>query len=99
MAETGHFAALWKRLAERLGLAPEFIPADWRSGVDAARIHEQMAADPQHRIKAVCVVHNETSTGVTSDIATVRRAIDAANAGRAILRTEDALGLWRVHPH
>ena len=78
MAETGHFAALWKRLAERLGLAPEFIPGDWRSGVDAARVHERLAADPQHRIKAVCVVHNETSTGVTSDIAAVRRAIDAA---------------------
>ena len=78
MAETGHFAALWKRLAERLGLAPEFIPGDWRSGVDAARIHERLAADPQHRIKAVCVVHNETSTGVTSNIAAVRHAIDAA---------------------
>jgi alanine-glyoxylate transaminase/serine-glyoxylate transaminase/serine-pyruvate transaminase len=78
MAETGHFAALWKRLAERLGLVPEFIPGDWRSGVDAARIHERLAADPQHRIKAVCVVHNETSTGVTSDIPAVRRAIDAA---------------------
>jgi alanine-glyoxylate transaminase/serine-glyoxylate transaminase/serine-pyruvate transaminase len=78
MVETGHFAALWKRLAERLGLAPEFIPGDWRSGVDAARIHERLAADPQHRIKAVCVVHNETSTGVTSDIAAVRCAIDAA---------------------
>ncbi len=78
MAETGHFASLWKKLAERLGLAPEFIPGDWRSGVDAARIHERLAADPQHRIKAVCVVHNETSTGVTSDIAAVRRAIDGA---------------------
>ena len=78
MAETGHFAALWKKLAERLGLVPEFIPGDWRSGVDATRIHERLAADPQHRIKAVCVVHNETSTGVTSDIPAVRRAIDAA---------------------
>ncbi len=78
MAETGHFASLWKRLAERLGLAPEFIPGDWRSGVDAERIHARLAADPQHLIKAVCVVHNETSTGVTSDIASVRRAIDAA---------------------
>ena len=77
MAETGHFAALWKKLAERLGLVPEFIPGDWRSGVDAARIHERLAADPQHRIRAVCVVHNETSTGVTSDIPAVRRAIDA----------------------
>jgi alanine-glyoxylate transaminase/serine-glyoxylate transaminase/serine-pyruvate transaminase len=78
MAETGHFASLWKRLAERLGLVPEFIAGDWRSGVDAARVHERLAADTQHRIRAVCVVHNETSTGVTSDIAAVRRAIDAA---------------------
>jgi alanine-glyoxylate transaminase / serine-glyoxylate transaminase / serine-pyruvate transaminase len=78
MAETGHFASLWKRLAERLGLAPEFSPGDWRSGVDAARVHERLVADPQHRIRAVCVVHNETSTGVTSDIAAVRRAIDSA---------------------
>lgn len=78
MVETGHFAALWKRLAERLGLVPEFIAGDWRSGVDATRVHERLAADPQHRIRAVCVVHNETSTGVTSDIAAVRRAIDAA---------------------
>jgi alanine-glyoxylate transaminase/serine-glyoxylate transaminase/serine-pyruvate transaminase len=78
MAETGHFASLWKRLAERLGLVPEFIAGDWRSGVDAAKVYERLAADPQHRIRAVCVVHNETSTGVTSDIAAVRRAIDAA---------------------
>ena len=78
MAETGHFASLWKRLAERLGLVPEFIAGDWRSGVDAARVHERLAADTQHGIRAVCVVHNETSTGVTSDIAAVRRAIDAA---------------------
>jgi alanine-glyoxylate transaminase/serine-glyoxylate transaminase/serine-pyruvate transaminase len=78
MAETGHFASLWTKLAERLGLAPESIPGDWRSGVDAARIHERLAADPQHRIRAVCIVHNETSTGVTSDIPAVRLAIDAA---------------------
>jgi alanine-glyoxylate transaminase/serine-glyoxylate transaminase/serine-pyruvate transaminase len=78
MAETGHFASLWKRLAERLGLQPEFIPGDWRSGVDAALVHERLAADPTHRIKAVCMVHNETSTGVTSDVPAVRRAIDAA---------------------
>jgi alanine-glyoxylate transaminase/serine-glyoxylate transaminase/serine-pyruvate transaminase len=78
MAETGHFASLWKRLAERLGLSPEFIAGDWRSGVDAAQIEQRLAADAQHRIRAVCVVHNETSTGVTSDIPAVRRAIDAA---------------------
>ncbi len=78
MVETGHFASLWKTLAERLGLVPEFIAGDWRSGVDAALVHERLVADPEHRIKAVCVVHNETSTGVTSDIAAVRRAIDSA---------------------
>ena len=77
MAETGHFAALWKRLAERLGLRVDCIEGDWRSGVDAAEIGRRLAADPQHAIRAVCVVHNETSTGVTSDIAAVRRAIDA----------------------
>ncbi|MEY4863081.1 MAG: Serine-glyoxylate aminotransferase, partial [Pseudomonadota bacterium] len=78
MAETGHFATLWKKLAERLGLNPEFIAGDWRSGVNAEAIHERLKADGQHRIKAVAVVHNETSTGVTSDIAAVRRAIDSA---------------------
>jgi alanine-glyoxylate transaminase/serine-glyoxylate transaminase/serine-pyruvate transaminase len=78
MAETGHFATLWKKLAERLALKPEFLPGDWRSGVDAGAIHDRLKADAQHRIKAVAVVHNETSTGVTSNIAAVRRAIDAA---------------------
>jgi alanine-glyoxylate transaminase / serine-glyoxylate transaminase / serine-pyruvate transaminase len=78
MVETGHFAALWKKLAERLGLQPEFIAGDWRSGVDAAAVHERLVADTGHRIRAVCVVHNETSTGVTSDVPAVRAAIDAA---------------------
>lgn len=78
MVETGHFASLWKKLAERLGLKPEFIAGDWRSGVNAESVHARLAADPQHRIKAVAVVHNETSTGVTSNIAAVRKAIDAA---------------------
>lgn len=78
MVETGHFASLWKKLAERLGLQPEFIAGDWRSGVNADQVHERLVADTQHRIKAVAVVHNETSTGVTSNIAAVRRAIDAA---------------------
>lgn len=77
MAETGHFAALWQRLAERLGLAPEFLPGDWRHGADAGAIEAQLAADRAHAIRAVCVVHNETSTGVVSDIAAVRRALDA----------------------
>lgn len=78
MAETGHFATLWKRLAERLGLVVEFIPGDWRHGADPAEIEARLAADTEHRYKAVCVVHNETSTGVTSRIADVRKAIDRA---------------------
>ncbi len=76
MCETGHFASLWKRMAERLGLAVEFIPGDWRHGVDAAAIEARLAADAGHRCRAVCVVHNETSTGVTSRVDEVRRAID-----------------------
>jgi len=78
MVETGQFATLWKKLAERLGLVPEIIETDWRSGVDASVVQARLAADTAHRIKAVAVVHNETSTGVTSNIPAVRRAIDAA---------------------
>jgi alanine-glyoxylate transaminase/serine-glyoxylate transaminase/serine-pyruvate transaminase len=78
MTETGHFALLWKRLAERLGLRPVFLPGDWLHGADADAIRVRLREDTAHSIKAVCVVHNETSTGVVSDIAAVRRAIDAA---------------------
>ncbi|MDP6814830.1 MAG: aminotransferase class V-fold PLP-dependent enzyme, partial [Alphaproteobacteria bacterium] len=78
MAETGHFATLWRQLAERLGLAVEFLPGDWRHGVDPGAVEERLAADAARAIKAVCCVHNETSTGVTSRIAEVRRAIDRA---------------------
>jgi alanine-glyoxylate transaminase/serine-glyoxylate transaminase/serine-pyruvate transaminase len=78
MAETGQFAALWQKLATRLGLAVEFIPGDWRHGVDPAQVEQKLAEDKAHAIKAVCVVHNETSTGVTSRIALVRKAIDRA---------------------
>ena len=78
MVETGHFAALWQKMAQRLGLASEFIAGDWRSGADPEAIERRLRADAQHQIKAVCVVHNETSTGVTSRISEVRRAIDAA---------------------
>jgi alanine-glyoxylate transaminase / serine-glyoxylate transaminase / serine-pyruvate transaminase len=78
MYETGHFAALWQNLAKRLGLDAEFIPGDWRHGADAAAIGARLADDRDHQIKAVCVVHNETSTGVTSEIARVRNAIDDA---------------------
>lgn len=82
MFETGHFATLWKKMAEALGLKPEFLGLPgiegWRRGVQADMIEQRLRQDGAHDIKAVCVVHNETSTGVTSDIAAVRRAIDAA---------------------
>ncbi|WP_157255252.1 pyridoxal-phosphate-dependent aminotransferase family protein [Nonomuraea typhae] len=76
--ETGHFAGLWQEMAGRLGLAVDFVPGDWRHGADPAVVAERLAADTGHAIKAVCVVHNETSTGVTSRIPDVRAAIDAA---------------------
>lgn len=79
MFETGWFASLWKTLAERLNLTVEIMPGDWRSGVDATAIESQLRDDRGASIKAVAVVHNETSTGVTSNIAAVRRAIDRAN--------------------
>lgn len=78
MAETGHFATLWQKLATRLGLETEFLPGDWRHGADPEAIEKRLRADSAKRIKAVCVVHNETSTGATSRIGDVRRAIDAA---------------------
>lgn len=78
MYETGHFAALWKNLATRLGLKPEFIASDWRAGADPAAIEQRLKADTSHAIKAVCVVHNETSSGTTTRIDEVRKAIDAA---------------------
>jgi alanine-glyoxylate transaminase/serine-glyoxylate transaminase/serine-pyruvate transaminase len=78
MSETGQFAALWQKLATRLGLITEFLPGDWRHGADPAAIQKRLAEDKGHTIKAVCVVHNETSTGVTSRVAEVRKAIDAA---------------------
>jgi len=78
MVETGHFATLWKKLAEKLGLKPEFIAGDWRHGVDCGLLESRLKEDQGHSIKAVCVVHNETSTGVLSNIAAVRRAMDAA---------------------
>ncbi|MCY1284838.1 Serine--glyoxylate aminotransferase [compost metagenome] len=82
MFETGHFATLWKKMAEALGLKPEFLGLPgiegWRRGVRADMIEARLRDDTAHEIKAVCVVHNETSTGVTSNIAAVRKAIDAA---------------------
>ncbi len=78
MAETGHFATLWQKLATRLGLEVEFLPGDWRRGADPEAIEKRLRADKEKRLKAVCVVHNETSTGVVSRVAEVRKAIDAA---------------------
>ena len=103
MFETGHFASLWGKLAARLGLQTEFIAwqgtdehlpqaAGWRRGVQADLIEARLRKDAERRIKAVCVVHNETSTGVTSDIAAVRRAIDTAGHP-ALLMVDTISGL------
>ncbi|HEY6086279.1 MAG TPA: aminotransferase class V-fold PLP-dependent enzyme [Burkholderiaceae bacterium] len=103
MYETGHFASLWQKLATRLGLQAEFIAwqgqdehlpqaAGWRRGVQADLIEVRLRQDTERRIKAVCVVHNETSTGVTSDIASVRKAIDAAGHP-ALLMVDSISGL------
>jgi alanine-glyoxylate transaminase/serine-glyoxylate transaminase/serine-pyruvate transaminase len=103
MVETGQFATLWQKMATRLGLNTEFIaepgtcpetglPVSWRRGVNAALIEARLRQDAGHQIKAVCVVHNETSTGVTSDIAAVRRAIDAAHHP-ALLMVDTISGL------
>ena len=78
MAETGHFAALWQKMAAKLGLQVEFMPGDWRHGADPEAIEKKLRADSAKSIKAVCVVHNETSTGVVSRIAEIRKAIDAS---------------------
>ena len=103
MVETGQFATLWQKMAQRLGLEIEFLalpgtcaetglPLAWRHGVDAGLIEQRLREDRGHAIRAVCVVHNETSTGVTSDIAAVRRAIDAA-AHPALLMVDTISGL------
>ena len=76
MYETGHFAQLWYGIAERLGLDAQLLPGDWRHPVDSVAIGEALAKDVEHCIKAVCVVHNETSTGAMSDVAAVRAVID-----------------------
>lgn len=78
MFETGHFATLWKNKASKLGLSVDFVPGDWRHGVDPAVVADKLAGDTGHEIKSVMVVHNETSTGVTSRIAEIRKAIDDA---------------------
>lgn len=78
MYEVGQFAMLWVDMAQKLGLKVELIASDWRTGVDANKIEEKLRADKTHAIKAVCMVHNETATGITSNVAAVRKAIDRA---------------------
>jgi alanine-glyoxylate transaminase / serine-glyoxylate transaminase / serine-pyruvate transaminase len=78
MVETGQFATLWKKMAEKLGLKPEFIETDWRTGADPKAVEAKLREDKNKEIKAVCVLHNETSTGCLSPIAEIRKAIDAA---------------------
>ena len=100
MFETGQFATLWRGLAGKLGLNAEFIEGDWRHGVDAEVIRDRLSQDllnndTEHQFKAVCVVHHETSTGVTSDIAAVRRAIDAVGHP-ALLLVDTISGLGSV---
>ena len=95
MYETGHFATLWKGMAERLGLHSEFIEGDWRSGADPQKIHDRLVEDKNHLFKAVCVVHNETSTGSVSPIAAVRKAMDAAGHP-ALLMVDTISGLASI---
>ncbi|MBC7470156.1 MAG: aminotransferase class V-fold PLP-dependent enzyme, partial [Ramlibacter sp.] len=96
MYETGHFASLWIKMATRLGLKAEVLTRPgiegWRRGVQADLIESRLKADTAHAIKAVCVVHNETSTGVTSNIVAVRKAIDAAKHP-ALLMVDSISGL------
>src|SRR6185436_13733689 len=76
--ETGQFASLWKNLAERMGLQVEFVPGNWRKGIDPEGVETRLRADKGHDIKAVMVVHNDTSTGVKSRLAEIRSAMDRA---------------------
>ena len=95
MVETGHFAMLWRDMAARLGLQVDFIPGDWRHGVDPAVIGQKLAADRGKTIKAVAVVHNETSTGVTSDVPAVRSAMDESGHP-ALLLVDTISGLGAI---
>ncbi|MFC6671620.1 pyridoxal-phosphate-dependent aminotransferase family protein [Marinobacterium aestuariivivens] len=95
MCETGQFATLWHGMANKLGLETELIEGDWRHGADADAIGRRLSEDAGHEIKAVCVVHHETSTGVTSDIAAVRRAIDSTGHP-ALLLVDTISGLGSV---
>ncbi len=95
MTGTGQFAALWSRIAGRLGIGVELMPGDWHHGADPAEVEVRLAADRRGKIKAVCIVHNETSTGVASRIAEVRKAIDRAkHPAFLMVDTISSLGRW-----
>jgi alanine-glyoxylate transaminase/serine-glyoxylate transaminase/serine-pyruvate transaminase len=104
MVETGHFATLWRQMAGRFGIEVDFVPGDWRRGADPALIEAKLTEDKARAIKAVMVVHNETSTGATSAVAEVRAALDAARHPALLLvDTISSLGSidyrhdeWRV---
>src|SRR5437879_10359821 len=82
MYETGHFATLWQAMARRWGVQVEFVPGDWRHGVDPAHVEARLAEDRNHAIRAVMVVHNETSTGTTSRIPEIRKAMEDRKSTR-----------------
>ena len=92
MVETGHFASLWNKMALRLGIKTEFLETDWQRGAEPEKIYERLQKDTQKQIKAVCVVHNETSTGCTSRIEEVRKALNSANH-EALLMVDTISGL------
>ena len=98
MFETGQFASLWLELAGKLGIEVDFVEGDWRSGVNADQVEEKLRADINHTYKAICIVHNETSTGVTSNVPNVRAAMDAAKHP-ALLMVDTISSLGSVPYH
>ena len=98
MFETGQFASLWLELAGKLGIEVEFVEGDWRSGVNADQVEEKLRADINHTYKAICIVHNETSTGVTSNVPNVRAAMDATRHP-ALLMVDTISSLGSVPYH
>ena len=98
MFETGQFASLWLELAGKLGIEVDFVEGDWRSGVNANQVEEKLRADINHTYKAICIVHNETSTGVTSNVSNVRAAMDAVSHP-ALLMVDTISSLGSVPYH
>ena len=93
MFETGNFAHLWSEMAGKLGIKVDLVETDWRRGADPAIVEQKLTEDKDHVIKAVCVVHNETSTGVTSRIGEIRAAMDrAAHPALLLVDTISSLG-------